>query len=169
MPKTFTEWFLRSQTFEKLNDTWDIDCISDEEFLGYGNIYWRLVRPNKKDDIGPLHRDEWFWHLNKDYPKLGPKYRRLKVWIAIEVEPTLNGLRVEPFSHKRTDIEYIGETRHGIIKPVLLNQVTDFECILVPCNPGDMIIFHDQLIHGGALNRGIHTRISVEFTLIISI
>ena len=38
--------------------------ISDENKLGYGELVWRLVRPNKKDDVGPIHCDKWFWDLN---------------------------------------------------------------------------------------------------------
>ena len=38
--------------------------ISDENNIGYGELVWRLVRPNKKDDVGPIHCDKWFWDLN---------------------------------------------------------------------------------------------------------
>ena len=74
--------------------SWDIKLksffgeisISDEENLGYGNIYWRLVRPNEFSDIGPIHRDSWFWELNKNFPRPNFPFQRIKVWIAIETE-----------------------------------------------------------------------------------
>ena len=31
--------------------------IFDEDNVGREEIYWRLVRPNDKNDVGPLHAD----------------------------------------------------------------------------------------------------------------
>ena len=45
------------------------------------------------------------------------KKKRTKAWIDIHTEQGLNGLLVEPNSHKRTDIVFKGESRDGIEKP----------------------------------------------------
>ena len=38
--------------------------ISSEENSGYPQIYWRITRPNRPEDVGPMHKDSWFWQLN---------------------------------------------------------------------------------------------------------
>src|SRR5690348_10051266 len=37
--------------------------ISNEEEIYPEEIYWRIVRPQMKSDVGPLHADAWFWAL----------------------------------------------------------------------------------------------------------
>jgi len=141
--------------------------VSDEENIGYPNIYWRLVRPRKGEDIGPVHRDEWFWILNESY-KMPRNYRRVKVWIPLAIEEGESGLLVEDKSHKRLDIKWKGEERHGIMKPLLLTSEKYLNLKLAKTNLGDAVIFHDRLLHGGKLNTGKRTRVSVEFTVLIS-
>ena len=38
---------------------------------------------------------------------------------------------------------------------------------LINTKPGNIILFNDNLIHGGALNTGKNTRVSTEFTLLV--
>ena len=52
------------------------------------------------------------------------------------------------------------------MKPVLLDKEDSFEMTLVNTLPGESIIFNDNLLHGGALNLGLKTRISTEFTIL---
>ena len=74
---------------------------------------------------------------------------------------------VEENSHKkkRHSLE-VRKFRDGIKKPILLEENKKFNMKLVPTKPGDLIIFNDDLLHGGALNKSKNTRVSVEFTLI---
>ena len=166
LPKEFYIKFINSRFFHNLENLFGTIEISDEESLGYGNIYWRLVRPYKTEDVGPYHRDSWFWELNKNFPKPNYPFKRIKVWIAIETEIGKSGLLVEKNSHKRKDINWEGQLRHGIIKPVLLDKKDSFKMSLVDTSPGDTIIFNDDLIHGGAINYGSKTRVSTEFTIL---
>ena len=73
---------------------------------------------------------------------------------------------VEEDSHKRKDINWEGKFKDGIMKPLLLDKVDSLDMKLLTTKPGDVIIFNDNLIHGGALNKGEKTRVSVEFTLL---
>ena len=75
---------------------------------------------------------------------------------------------LEPHSQKREDILYSGEFRDGIRKPILLNSLDKIETKLIQTKPGDVIIFDDNLLHGGALNKGKNTRVSIEFTMIVN-
>jgi len=83
------------------------------------------------------------------------------------VEPGANGLIVEPFSQQRTDICWNGEERHGINKPVLLMNADELKLILVDTIPGQAVVFNDLLLHGGAVNKGELSRVSLEFTMLL--
>ena len=74
---------------------------------------------------------------------------------------------VVPGSHKRTDWKYEGQMRHGFFKPKILEDVTKSHVQMVNATPGDLVIFHDELLHGGSLNRAGTTRWSMEFTMIL--
>ena len=110
--------------------------------------------------------DSWFWRLNKDFPKPNYPFIRIKVWIAIATEIDKSGLLVEKNSHKRSNINWEGQFKHGIMKPILLDDKSCFNMDLVKTLPGESIIFNDELIHGGSINHGAKTRVSTEFTLL---
>ena len=167
LPFEFVNWFKKSEFARSLESKYGEFTVSDEDNLGRPNIYWRLVRPGYSEDVGPLHRDSWFWQLNDEFPRPTYNYSRLKVWIPIFTEQGSNGLLVEPYSHKRKDIEWYGELRHGIKKPTLITTHDKFNLVLLNTEPGDSVVFNDNLIHGGAINKGLKCRVSVEFTMLI--
>ena len=75
---------------------------SDEDSIGRPEIYWRLVRPNKLNDVGPLHADSWFWNLNNK-----KKDKRFKLWVPIHCEINNTGFRYVPNSHVKK-WKYVG-------------------------------------------------------------
>lgn len=133
--------------------------VSDEEGLGYPNIYFRLVRPNEPSDVGPPHADSWFWELAGK-----PTGERFKVWIPLwpaEGEPAFKFI---PGSHMRKDVYgYQSVIRNGQIKPQILGMNLDHNYSYHGHTARFPILFHDDLIHGGNLTRN-SLRISVEFT-----
>jgi transketolase len=139
--------------------------ISDEDEVGCEEIYFRIVRPGQPDDTGPLHADRWFWDLGHGVTP--PGLERIKVWIAVICEPGRNGLRIVPGSHRR-QWRYHGELRHGMMKPVFDEDERSLETVLLPTQPGDAVVFHDALLHGGAYNSGETTRVSFEFTMFVN-
>lgn len=150
--------------FKSLKEIYGDFKISAEEGVENEEIYWRLVRPSQSSDMGPLHADAWFWEL--DHGKTPPDVTRIKVWIAIYCDPGLNGLRVVPHSQKK-NWKYHGEYRDGFSKPQIDEDESTLPVMLVDTKPGDAIVFHDRLLHGGALNKSENTRVSVEFTLFV--
>jgi hypothetical protein len=161
----FLRFLATSSLFERFGALANLS-ITDEDNIGYGNVYWRLVRPFHESDVGPLHCDQWFWLLNKHHTMPKGTNTRLKLWAPLFSDLGKNGLLVEPFSHIRDDIKWVGEFRHGIHKPVLLTDPSSFNLKLLHIQPGQAILFHDKLIHGGALNKSVDsTRVSVELTL----
>jgi hypothetical protein len=138
--------------------------ISDEEGLGYENIYWRLVRPGASSDVGPLHADQWFWALGHGRTPRG--VRRIKVWIAIYCEKGEGGFRFLRGSHLR-EWPYRGVMRDGIMKPEIDFSAEDLDLEVFQSAPGDGIVFNDKLLHGGLIG-GARTRVSIEFTMFVS-
>ena len=151
-------------TFKNLMEALGGVGISDEEALGYGNFYWRLVRPGEVKDVGPLHADQWFWALGHG-GKLDHGISRVKVWIAIYCESGETGLRVVPDSHAQK-YRYDSIFSNGIRKPVLLEDESEIPFEVYESRPGDAIAFNDLLLHGGAVG-GTLTRVSLEFTCLV--
>ena len=155
----------KTSLFQQLELTFGSLLISDEEHPGKEVVHWRLVRPHQLSDVGPIHADKWFWDLN-NWP-VPANTHRVKVWIAIYTEPGLSGLRVVPDSQQKT-WQYQPAKRHGVLKPLFDCKENQISPQLVNTRSGEAIIFHDQLLHGGAINRGTLTRVSLEFTLFVS-
>lgn len=167
LPKHFVEWFTQTSFYNfLLNFYGDIE-ISDEDEIGYPNIYWRLTRPGEGGDIGSLHKDSWFWQIDKDNGIDHPKYKRIKNWFSINTEKGKNGLLVVDKSHLDEKINWIKKDKNGFIKPILQDSKVEQEAFLLNTSPNTAVTFHDELIHGGAINKGKSTRVSFEFTLYI--
>jgi phytanoyl-CoA dioxygenase PhyH len=138
------------------------------EVPGYPEVYWRLVRPNVATDVGALHTDNWFHQLLGSGKSLYEKDQTtIKMWLAIYSEPGLNGLYVVPGSHAKT-----WRVRHtpgadGYCRPELDEPLGDYARLLVPTAPGQAILFNENLLHGGAVNAGATSRVSVEMTLVL--
>jgi hypothetical protein len=133
----------------------DIDIFDAE-------LNWRLVRPHALEDVGPVHADGWFWDLG--YGRIPEGYDRFKVWVPLVAEPGSNGLSILPNSHRR-DWKHHTEVRHGIPKPAIDENVEELGMQLLFLSPGEMVMFHDRLLHAGVVNRGTRCRVSLELTI----
>lgn len=141
----------------------DITIYGESEF-GFEEFNWRVVRPGVAEDSAILHADSWFWNLGHGVP---PKdMTRLKTWIPLYCEPGLNGLEVVPDSHLKS-WKYTSEERDGLTKPRIAEFPAQDQILLLETEPGNMIVFNDDLLHGGAVNRGKRTRVSIEFTIFL--
>ena len=157
--------FLKFELIDRLSKMFGKFSISDENKLGYGELVWRLVRPNKKDDVGPIHCDKWFWDLNPNHyvPK---NCERVKCWISLWCD-NKNGLQVYPKSQLK-NFKYKSEKRHGYMKPIFNHSHIENFMEKQNCDPGTVIIFNDKLLHGGVVNEGLQTRVSMEFTMFVN-
>lgn len=164
LPKADYDAFLTADFFKDLQDVVGDVLISDEENIGYPEIYWRLVRPPPHHDVGPLHADAWFWNLGHGDTPEG--YQRIKFWFSLWNDEGQNGFRFVPGSHLK-DYPYKGKERDGFVKPSFNEDDHDLDVNIFRSTPGDFIIFNDKLLHGGAVG-GDNTRVSFEFTLFVS-
>lgn len=152
--------------FQKLVAEFGEFNISDEENFGWENFSWRLARP-QKEDYGSIHTDKWFSDLGYYGKNTDLTLEPIKVWIPIFVTPGKNGLLVVPGSHTNKNWKWHIETKQGREKPVLDEDLNDLNVCLLKTNPGQAVIFHDELLHGGAPNEAMHTRVSMEFTIYV--
>ena len=118
-------------------------------------------------DIGGIHRDEWFWKINNQYKKPNYPYFRRKIWIPIYSEMGQNGLLVVPYSQLDEKIEWKSLNVGGTYKPRIVSEIDNDDIKHLRAKNGEVIVFHDRLLHGGSKNTGKRCRISVEFTAII--
>lgn len=159
LPKDLLCKFKETHLYRWLHENCEIAQITGEDLVEDEEVYWRLVRPNAPCDVGPLHADAWFWELNGDTTP--HKDERVKVWIPIFTEPGKSGLRYVPGSQS-TKVPYNATVRHGKRKPQIQIDLSELSEVFYG-HPGTPFIFHDRLIHGGAVG-GEHTRVSIEFT-----
>jgi hypothetical protein len=159
-------WLNETNLMKSLKDAFGEFTVSDEERIQRPNFYWRLCRPNEPTDVGPLHRDSWFWEGNSNFG-VPSNFERVKVWIPLIVDPGLNGLVVEPNSHHRRDISCSYRLSDGIRKPSFDTQKHSTKTILLHTPPGSAVLFHDRLLHAGAVNRSTRSRVSIEFTILL--
>jgi hypothetical protein len=127
------------------------------------DLMWRIVRPNQPTDVGPVHADRWFWDAGNG--ALPDGYDRFKIWIGVYTEPGKNGLTVKGHSHTSDRWKHHFEFKHGKMKPVLDESPEEIGMELLPLKAGEMVLFHDALLHGGALNVGTTCRVSIELTV----
>lgn len=134
--------------------------ITDEDDLGYPNIYWRFVRANSKQDVGSIHADEWFWDLG--HGKFPNGYKRVKVWLPIVQDNENPSLLILPSSHQNSyKYEFI-EDENGKRRPIFSDQAVTETLKPAPIKIGEAIVFNDRLLHGGQSTK--KTRISIEWT-----
>jgi len=161
----FVSQFRQTSLFRRIEEEFGEVFISGEDGICPEEVYWRLVRPDSPRDVGPLHADEWFWRLGSWHTPEG--YRRLKIWISLYSEKGKNGFKYVPGSHKK-EWDFGQAEKSGLVKPVIREDEKSLNPIFFESDPGDAIVFHDKLLHGGSIG-GKKTRVSMECTLFVRV
>lgn len=139
------------------------DFVTDEERMGYGNAYWRIVRANSKSDVGPIHADRWFWDLaNGSLPEA---YTRVKVWLPLIQDDKNPSLLLLPGSHQEEFTYSFHEDSLGKRRPYFDDPVISDMMTPAPVSTGQAVIFEDNLLHGGRVTS--INRLSIEWTLAV--
>jgi hypothetical protein len=140
--------------------SYTISNIVDENgVLEQPEVYFRLARPGAMDDVGCPHMDNWF-HRSLGLP-LGES-STYKVLLSICTEPGLNGLNFFP-NVDIANLQYSyssGKVYCANDQPAL--GAPELQMV----RPGDALVFRDDVLHSGAINRGSKTRVSVEITFV---
>jgi hypothetical protein len=148
--------------FDYVRDAFGPFYLSDEESIGHEQICFRIVRPNRREDVGSLHRDSWFWDYY-DFPVPAGK-SRAKVWVPVCGKANLAGLLLAPGSHRKP------APYHTAKPDGKLTFVPDFDIDDVGLErycgaPGAPVMFNYDTLHVGALNRASSCRVSFEITI----
>lgn len=139
------------------------------------HIYWRAVRSNRPEDVGPAHTDAQFYEIEEqanDKRHVPIIFTDIyKIWIPVEGCTTANALQVIPNSHKikvpTTQIPTKNGPKPNIDPGWLREHESSFVC------PFDTfynkcVIFSDKLVHRGPLNTSKGLRVSAEITVYIN-
>jgi hypothetical protein len=181
---------IQEMNFFKVLEGW-FPNSTIEDPLGY-RMNFRVARPDKEFDVFPCHADLWYW---QDFKKSGPStlvyeknnrsrllwvrdednksnLTRWHVWIPICSESGLNGLKVAPRSqlraweHKQMDKKkYITAYPKASMSKYELAESEQIEMKLLNIEPGEVVLFHDGVVHQGALNRGQESRVALLFNI----
>lgn len=148
--------------FDYLRRAFGPCSLSDEENIGHEQICFRVARPNRRSDVGFVHRDAWFWdHLGFPVP---PGTARTKFWMPVCISPGTAGLLLAPGSH-RSENGYRVEKIDGKLAFVPRDDVEAGGMHAYLGGPGDPILFNYDLLHVGAVTQGDSCRVSIEITL----
>jgi len=162
--REYVEQILSMPFFLKLRNRFEkftvSNIVTETYKLETEEIYFRLVRPWQTSDVGCPHCDFWFHQAyGLEYAGRGSTW---KCWIPITVEPFKSGLEIYPGASIDT-VEYVVQDKKLSCDK---NQPSLGEPVLIPVQPGDMLLFRDDVIHSGAINEGAFTRSSIEITFI---
>ena len=138
--------------------------ISDEECLGFPNIYWRCVRGNSETDVWGLHADRWFWEIGESAIPKG--WRRVKIWLPFQQPKEGFGLWVVPGSHKGRYPYDVVAGSDGKRRPRLRDGVRRKSLVPAKVPVGCAVAFNDNLLHSGISASGL--RLSMELTLVVN-
>ena len=117
---------------------------------------FRIARPKVKSDAATEHIDSY----NEDEKSF------LTIWIPLIGFGKNYSLKFYPGTHKTSHLKKNFEKKTKYISRVFKkNYYEKFNSIRPNLKPGQAIIFHPNLIHGGSKNDGSHTRISIEVRL----
>ena len=124
---------------------------------------FRLARPYKnfKDDVGGAHID---LHFNN---KIHKNHKILyTIWVPIIGNSKKSTLRLAPSSHKKEhSVKNLSNQNKYVSKIFKRNYVNKFKFKRYNINPGEVLIFHPNLLHGGSKNLTNNTRVSFDFRI----
>ena len=162
LPKAIVDAIKEMSFFDYLRRTMGSFYLSDEEGVGHEQISFRMVRPNRRQDVGSLHRDAWFWDYYGFHRPEG--IARGKVWVAVTGEPGLAGLLLAPGSQKMP-APYHTETVNGKLAFVPEFDVDQIGLQRYCGALGEPIMFNYNTLHVGSLNKAEKCRVSFELTI----
>jgi hypothetical protein len=162
LPKAAVDVIKQMSFFDYVRKVVGPFYLSDEEGVGHEQICFRIVRPNRREDVGSLHRDSWFWEYYGFHTPEG--IGRGKAWVAVCGEPSLAGLLLAPASQK-VPAPYRTERVDGKLAFVPKFDVDRIDLQRYCGALGEPIMFNYDMLHVGSVNRAEICRVSFEITV----
>ena len=120
---------------------------------------YRIARPklNKVNDIAGVHIDvNAGGIINKDLKS------SLTIWIPIVGFSKKFTLKISPKSHTKIHDVKFKKTKKKVTPLLSEKYWKKFKFQRLDYKPGEALIFHPNLLHGGSVNYGSKTRISLD-------
>ncbi len=140
------------------------ESIKRPTHLVNDDLYYRVVRKYKRDEISLVHRDIYFHNILDDWTP-SSKVFNSKLWIPL-FQKKNQCLGVIPGSHEEdvfNDVNYIFENKK---KVGFKCNFTSNDLTPVTVKYGQALLFPSTLVHGSLpVNQLKSLRISAEFTL----
>ncbi len=138
--------------------------VLDVEKIGYPEVYFRIVRPNFKDDIAGAHTDGAFYSItNAISEETWQKW--IKIWSPVLFEPNFNTIGFYPISLINKP-HFIPSLESDKSRPVLQDSVLVFGNAEYPAkHQGDVIAFSPHILHAALNESSSLTRVSIEFAI----
>lgn len=155
----------QTSLFDTVREIFGDYTLSDEEGVGWEQISFRFVRPNVPQDVGFLHKDDWFWQHNNWPVPAGKK--RAKCWVGLVVDAGRNGLGLVPESHTG-DFGFDAQAMGNKLAFIPRFNPDDLDIVRFPGPAGQPVFFNYHTLHVGSVNKGNFTRVSMEFTVLFN-
>lgn len=124
---------------------------------------FRLARPYKysKEDVGGYHVDvHYAGKIRKNYKEL------LTIWTPLIGFSKKYSLKLSPKSHLIShNLKNVVKQKIYISKIFKKNYTNKFFFKRLNLKKGQSILFHPNLLHGGSINLGKKTRVSMDFRI----
>jgi len=122
-----------------------------KNFIGF-----RVVRPKKNKDAAKYHIDAYSRN-DKSF---------VSIWVPIQGFSNLYSMGLLNGSHKIFHKKEFFNTNKKVISKIFKKKyISKFRPIKPNLKPGECVLFHSNLIHGGGINTGQNSRVSVEFRI----
>ena len=152
----------KSKVKEILNKIWGhnnfkiiwIGSPKKKEFK-YDGIAFRLARPNNKSDVAGEHIDSY--NDEKNY--------FFTIWVPLIGFNKKYTLKIYPRSHSLNHNKNIKKYNKNNTRLIKKSYLKKFKEKRFSLGKGDAVIFDQNLIHGGAINNGNKTRLSIEIRI----
>ena len=161
IPGEMVNYLKSTECFQNFEELFGAYHLSDEEGIGREQVCFRIVRPQKAQDVGSWHKDRWFWdhHGFQNKNKSG----RVKAWSQLIGDPKLSGLNFVPGSHL-LDVEYKTVEHNGKLEFILADRDQVETSAQFSGRLGEFVLFNYDVLHVGAMNHGSDCRVSIETT-----
>ena len=161
-PRFLKKKIIKSKISKILKQVWGHDEFriiwvgspSKKEFKN-NRAGFRIARPKKKSDVAKEHIDSY--NDLKNY--------FFTIWIPLIGFNKKYSLKIYPKTHRLDHSKEVNKYNHNNSRLFKKKYLKNFSEKRFALKKGNVIIFNQNLIHGGAINNGNKTRISVEIRI----
>lgn len=141
----------------RISELTGVPVIARNFDYGLNVFNLRIVRPGKNDN-NPLHRDVWLDRLRNG----------INIYAPLAGSNERSSLAIVPRSHVWKESDILRTARGARVNglpytvPAVVGARRELRLVRPNPSPSELLVFSPYLIHGGAVNLGEETRVSLE-------